>query len=196
MKKLCVVLGLALATAFSLAIRAQAPADGPRYSGTALIRPADYREWVFLSSGLGMNYDPPPPGAAERPPAFTNVFVNPSSYRSFAQTGKWPDKTMLVLEIRQSSGDGSINKAGRFQTAARGMEVHVKDSRFPDGWAFFSFAGGKNVGKDAAEPLAGAAVAQCVECHTQHAAVERTFGQFYPTVLEIARQKGTLKPGF
>jgi hypothetical protein len=26
--------------------------------------------------------------------------------------------------------------------------------------------------------------------------VERTFVQFYPTLLEVARQKGTLKPGF
>ena len=25
-----------------------------------LVRPADYREWVFLSSGLGMDYNPIP----------------------------------------------------------------------------------------------------------------------------------------
>ena len=188
------LLGLAYGTVFSMAVHAQPPAsDGPRYTGTALVRPAQYREWVFLSSGLGMNYNAPAPGAP--PPArqsFTNVFVNPSSHRSFMQTGKWPDKTMLVLEIRASSGDGSINKAGRFQTTLAGMEVHVKDARFPDGWAFFSFAGGK----EAAEPLAGEAVAQCVACHTEHAAVERTFGQFYPTILDAARRMGTLKPGF
>jgi hypothetical protein len=35
-----------------------------------------------------------------------------------------------------------------------------------------------------------------VECHTQHTAVERTFVQFYPTLLEVARRKGTLKPAF
>ena len=29
-----------------------------------------------------------------------------------------------------------------------------------------------------------------------HTAVERTFVQFYPTLLEVARQKGTVKPGF
>jgi len=43
---------------------------------------------------------------------------------------------------------------------------------------------------------AGEAVARCVECHTKQTAVERTFVQFYPTLLEVARQKGTLKPGF
>ena len=197
MKKATISLGLAYGLAFSLVAGAQQPqsSDGPQYSGNFLMRPADYREWVFLSSGLGMSYDPQPAQAANatpRPPSFTNVFVNPSAYRSFMQTGKWPDKTMLVLEIRASSGDGSINKAGRFQSTVRGMEVHVKDSRFAEGWAFFSFAGGK----EQAEPLAGAAVASCMECHKSHAAVERTFVQFYPTLLEVARQKGTLKPGF
>jgi hypothetical protein len=140
-----------------------------------------------------MNYNAPAPGAP--PPArqmFTNVFVNPSAYRSLVQTGKWPDKTVLVLEIRASSGSGSINKDGRFQTTLAGMEVHVRDSRFPDGWAFFGFG----AGKDVAEPMTGQAVAGCVTCHADHAALDNTFAQFYPTVLEIARQKGTLKPGF
>jgi hypothetical protein len=35
-----------------------------------------------------------------------------------------------------------------------------------------------------------------VACHTQNTAVERTFVQFYPTLLEVARNRGTLKPGF
>ena len=48
----------------------------------------------------------------------------------------------------------------------------------------------------AAAPLTGDAVRSCVECHTQHTAVERTFVQFYPTLLEVARRKGTLKPAF
>jgi hypothetical protein len=188
------VVALSVVT-LSLDVRAQQPPDdGPRYSGTALQRPADYREWVFLSSGLGMNYnDPAPDKPAPTRQFFTNVFVNPSAYRSFAQSGVWPDKTMLVLEIRASSGSGSINKDGRFQTTLSGLEVHVKDARFTEnGWAFFNFGGGK----DAAEPLAGQAVASCVACHAEHGAVDNTFAQFYPTILEIARQKGTLRPGF
>src|SRR4029077_9145213 len=102
-----------------------------------------------------------------------------------------PDKTIFVLEQRNSDGEASINKAGRFQTGFAGIEAEVKDSRFPDGWAFFGFGSG-----DSAEPLAGDRVASCVECHTKNTAVERTFVQFYPTLLEVARQKGTLKPGF
>ena len=61
--------------------------------------PSDYREWVFLSAGLGMNYGPNAP-AEGQPQSFTNVYVNPSSYRSFMKTGAWPDRTLFVLEIR------------------------------------------------------------------------------------------------
>ena len=191
MKKVAVVLGLAYGIAFSFAVGAQQPAgDGPRYTnGTNLVRP-DYREWPFLGSGLGMTYQPST-GSQPATPSFTNVFVNPSSYRSFMQTGKWPDGTILVLEIRRSDSEASINKGGRFQTGFTGLEAHVKDSRFQDGWAFF------NLGRaESAERLSDAAAATCVECHIKNAAVERTFVQFYPTLLEVARQKGTLKPGF
>ena len=190
MKKTAVVVVLAYVIAFSLGMRAQqAPGDGPRYTGTALVRPTDYREWIFLSSGLGMTYEPP--SANPRPPTFGNVFVNPSSYRSFLRTGKWPDKTIFVLEFRNSDSEASINKSGRFQTGLAAVEAEVKDSRYPDGWAFFNFRG------DApAEPLSASASAPCVECHTKNTAVERTFVQFYPGVLEVAKKMGTVRKDY
>ena len=192
MNRVLAVLGVAWCLAFALVVRAQqAPGDGPRYTnGTNLVRPTDYREWIFLSSGLGMTYDPAA-GSQSAPQFFSNVFVNPSSYRSFMQTGGWPDKTIFVLESRNSDSEASINKAGRFQAGFRRLEAEVKDSQFPGGWAFFNFGPAGS-----AEPLSGERVAPCVECHTKNTAVEMTFVQFYPTLLEVARQKGTLKPGF
>ncbi len=64
---------------------------------------------------------------------FDNVFVNPESYKSFVKTGTWPDKTMLVLEVRGAQGRGSINQKGNYQSSdLMGLEVHVKDeARFP-----------------------------------------------------------------
>src|SRR5258708_35905369 len=86
----------------------------PRYNADGqLILPADYREWVFLSSGLGMTYQT---SHGQTDPAFTNVFVNPAAYRSFIANGKWPDKTMLVLEVRASASKGSINQGGSYQS--------------------------------------------------------------------------------
>ena len=37
---------------------------------------------------------------------FDNVFVNPASYQAFLKTGTWPDKTELVLEVRNARGEG------------------------------------------------------------------------------------------
>jgi acyl carrier protein phosphodiesterase len=34
--------------------------------------------------------------------------------------------------------------------------------------------------------------ASCYSCHAQHGAVDTTFVQFYPTLLPIAKAKGTL----
>jgi len=118
---------------------------------------------------------------------FTNVFVNPSAYRSFVSTGKWPDKTMLVLEVRASASKGSINKGGSYQGDVLGIEGEVKDlAKFPgNGWAFFGF-GKSSTGKMLARSE------DCYACHAEHGAVDNTFVQFYPALLEIAKQKGTL----
>ncbi len=201
-KRLTLVLAAATAIALggSLAMHAQAPGtDGPRYEqGTHLVRPADYREWIFLSSGIGMTYQPRvgnPPAGSPSGPGFGNVFVNPSSYRSFLKTGHWPDRTVFILEGRRSASKGSINKGGRFQTDLVSIEAEVKDSRFPDGWAYFRFGSAPSIAPVAA-PLAGHDVAECIACHTKNGAVERTFVQFYPVLLKVAREKGTLKPGF
>jgi hypothetical protein len=36
----------------------------------------------------------------------------------------------------------------------------------------------------------------CYACHRDHAAVDTTFVQFYPTLLPLATQKGTLSPNY
>src|SRR6478735_653782 len=78
--------------------------------------PEGYREWVFVTSGHGMSYNPAANAAAIAP--FDNVFVNREAYESFKQTGHWPDGTVLVLEIHGASDTGSINVAGAFQSGA------------------------------------------------------------------------------
>src|SRR5262245_211229 len=83
--------------------QAPAPGDAPRFSAAnELMRPADFREWIFVTSGLGMTYNEAAPGAPPRTQNFTNVYVNPSAYRSFTKIGQWLEKTMFILEIRKS----------------------------------------------------------------------------------------------
>jgi cytochrome P460 len=184
---------LILAASWTLALSAQAPAgDGPKYvNGTnKLVRPDNYREWVFLGSSLGLNY--PAPGAAPGPDQFNNVFVNPTSYRSFMQTGKWPDRTIWVLELRGVGTEAVSNRTGKFQTSIVGFEANVKDSRFPDGWGYFVFRDSET----SVAPLSGDTVQRCIDCHSAHTAVERTFVQFYPTLLEVAKKMGTVKQDY
>ena len=169
------------------------PPDAPRSplkyaSEGQLIRPEHYREWVFLTSGFDMSYAA---GMQRDHHRFDNVFVNPDAYRVFMATGSWPDQTMLVIEIRGAEERGSINKSGSYQgPKLMGLEVHVKDAtRFPGKWAFFEFEGN---GSAKALPQS----ADCYSCHAEHAAVDTTFVQFYPTLLPIARSKGTLSPAY
>ena len=76
------------------------------------------------------------------------------------RTGKWPDRTMFVLELRASSDQGSILESGRFQKEVVGIEASVKDERrFPEKWAYFGFEGGSNE----AAPFPKSA--GCLSCH-------------------------------
>jgi hypothetical protein len=162
--------------------------DEPKYAASgALLRPDNYRQWTWLTSGFGMAYAA---NAAENPnPPFDNVFVNPSAYRSFLETGKWPDKTTFVLEIRASVAKESIDQHGHSQGDVQAIEVHVKDEKhFARKWGFFGFANAAaREGKQFADN------SDCYTCHEKSGALETTFAQFYPTVREVAKQKGTLK---
>src|SRR6516165_10625199 len=92
----------ALAICFCLA--AQQPASNePQYTKDGqLVRPDNYREWIYLSSGLGMTYGVVE-SVANPVQRFDNVFVTPQAYKAFLQTGAWPDKTMFALEVCSST---------------------------------------------------------------------------------------------
>jgi len=49
---------------------------------------------------------------------FDNVFVNPEAYRSFLNTGTWPDKTVMVIEGREAASKDRSTRAGIFRAAA------------------------------------------------------------------------------
>lgn len=189
---------LLLWLAFFLIPAAQAPSAQqeqstvsakPEYTVDSQLKlPTQYREWVYLTSGFDMSYNRQ---TTTDHHMFDNVFVNPQSYRSFLDSGTWPDKTLLVLEGRMAKHKGSINRAGHYQsTEMMGIEVHVKDeAHFPGKWAFFVFGD-----KQTASMVPRSA--DCYTCHAAHAAVDTTFVQFYPTLLPVAARKHTLSPSY
>jgi Cytochrome P460 len=172
--------------ALCLALLAAAPEEKspkPKYDAKGnVLRPADYRDWEFLSAGYGMNYSAAPGGRE----LFTNVFVQRWAYREFLASGKWPEQTMFVVDERDAQSKGSINKTGHFQTNLAQLAVEIKDSSHnPDKWAYYGF------GPDDSSAKAAPKGNGCLTCHEAHGAVENTFVQFYPTLKPVAKKFGT-----
>jgi hypothetical protein len=183
-KALLSLLTIVMCLGFLQAAAPESDSGKPEYtSDNKLLPPKNFREWIFLSSGLGMNYN----SESMDHVMFTNVFVPQWAYAKFMQSGKWPDKTMFVVEERWSQTKGSINKVGQFQTDSMGYGVEVKDeTRYPEKWAYFNF----DLDSKSAQANPKAA---CWQCHEDHAAVEHSFVQFYPTLKPVAKKFGTYK---
>ena len=165
--------------------------DTPAYTTSGDLKfPTNYPEWVFLGTGLDMSYTSDKAVGEGGTSMFNTVYANPSAYKSFKQTGHWPEGTMLVLEDRGATGASSINKRGKTQSGeVMGVEIHLKDSAHlkGDGWGFYRFDD-KVSGKLIARPAA------CYTCHEAHGVVDTTFVQFYPAAHDIAKAKNTLTP--
>lgn len=175
-------------------------ADGPTYTATGeLARPADYRSWVYLTSGLDMFYGERRDTSATRPAVFDNVFVTRAAYDEFMRSGTWPESAMFILELRRAERGVSIDNAGQTQGAVVAIEAAVKDSaRFAsiegsNGWGYFTFDGPNGL-LDSARALPSTAA--CYACHATNTAVDNTFVQFYPTLLEVAQRLGTVRPDY
>jgi len=162
----------ALAGLLAATAMAQPAADLAYTPDGKMVFPKDYRDWVYLSTGFDMSYVE---GAADNPHRFDTVFVNRVAYDGFRAAGAWPDKTVMVLEVR-AAATNDFNKRGLFQSGAPlGVEAHVKDAS-RGGWAFYAF--GKAQAPGAVLDKAQA----CYSCHEKNAQTDTTFTQFYPTL--------------
>jgi hypothetical protein len=163
----------------TLAQAGTVPAVTPQYDKDgALIRPKDFYAWVFVGSSIGLSYskdsDPYGPGM------FHNVYTQPEAYREFLKTGKFPEKTIFIIDLHDSKQEVSIAKHGYTEGESMGMDVSVKDhSHFPEGWAYFNFD--LENGKLAEKAKAHAKEA-CFACHAAHAASDNVFTQYYPVL--------------
>jgi Cytochrome P460 len=182
-----------LAAAAVTAVIIYAPPAAPASAGDeTLQRPPDLRELVFLSSSHGLAYGPA--ARALGSPAFTNIFVAPQIYKSFMQTGQWPQGTTFFMEVRKGESHTDIGTSGSSQGELLAVEAEKKDStRYPDGgWAFFDFGpGGAN---ERGQPIPR--TADCYTCHRLHGAVEQTFTQFYPEQFAVAKRMGTVRKDY
>jgi hypothetical protein len=152
-----------------------------------LLRPKEYRDWIFVGSSLGLRYDKDPekesPSKTEH---FSNVYINPASYREFTKTGKFADGTVLLLEVATLEAKKEPGLQGSYQKEFVRLEAAVKDSkRFENSWAYFSFTEAPGKLKEKAQPFAKNA---CYDCHQQKAATDNVFTQFYPVLRAVAQK--------
>jgi len=176
----------ALCALFAFGLNSAEPMPNPRYSGAdTLVRPEGYREWMFVGSNLGMGYKEG--GQPDPDPKFHNIYIQREAFRSYADTGKFPDKTMLVMEVVSRGTNASINKKGQFGDQFIGVEVAVKDeSRGPEKWAYYNF-----IGKDGSSLKEAKAFPKnaCFSCHNEHGQTDNVFLQFYPVLRDARKSK-------
>ena len=130
----------------------------------------------------------PNPAAASANPRedYKHVYINPAAYREFTRTGKFPEGTVMVLEVARAAVKNEPGLQGSYAGEYIALEASVKDgNRFPGGWAYFGFTdmAGKALAK--ARPFPDSA---CLSCHQNKASTDHVFTQFYP-VLNAARTK-------
>jgi hypothetical protein len=176
---------VALVLALAATLSSQDKMFEPRFTDdNQLIRPEGFREWMFVAANMNMGYtegQTPPPAESR----FHNIYIQREAYKQYAATGKFPDKTVLVMEVIAAGTNASINKKGVFEDKALGIEVTVKDEkRFAEKWAYFNFIGKGGAPLAQAKPFAKEA---CWKCHNEHAASDNVFLQFYPVLREARR---------
>lgn len=160
----------------------RAPLAPIKYTSDGNIPVPDYSKWVFIGSGA---FDTPQTAPA---PRFSNVFVDPAAYDAYVATGVWPDRTVIFSEKRAGATTRPITaNPGWGQTGEPlGFEFEVKDAS-KGGWRYYTAGAGETVGRPVANQ------ADCTTCHAKHAAVDNTFVQFYPALIEPAKRHGTFK---
>ena len=133
--------------------------------------PSGFETWVFVGSNLGLSYTPDAAAAASAPPPragrqqFHNVSINKAAYDYFLANDRFPDQTVLVMQV---------------------FEAADKEPRgVPDGkttpWAYYNFTDPS----DRSKVLASATAYPdevCENCHQRHASIDNVWVQFYPAL--------------
>src|SRR5258708_4333990 len=194
----CGLITAAAAFCFTLAAwppQAQAqPADEPRYTASGeLVLLNGFETWVFVGSNLGLSYTPDAAAAAAAPPPragrqqFHNVSINKAAYDYFLANDRFPDKTVLVMQVFEAADKEpkGVLASGVFNGRRVALEVAVKNASRPDGkttpWAYYNFTDPSDRSKALASAPAFPDQA-CANCHQLHASIDNVWVQFYPAL--------------
>lgn len=155
-----------------------------------LVRPRDYRTWVFIGAPLTPN-DMNDGHAAF--PEFHNVYLDPGSYEQYKGTGDFRDGAVIVKELVSVGSKTAPSGKGYFEGEYLGVEAMVKSKEHfpkePGQWGFFRFTDEEAAAQGKLGSLKKVATvnktAACASCHTA-GDQDYVFTQHYP-VLRAAK---------
>lgn len=146
-----------------------------------LIRPVDYRTWVFVGSAA----TPKSLDSTALFPDFQNVYMDPESYQFWKENGYYKEGTIFVKELLRKGDTISPIGRGFYQGPHYSLSCTIKDTvRFPDvkgGWQYFKFTNYKKQLLDETSPALGG---KCIGCHSASNGGYGPFTEFYPILLD------------
>ena len=151
--------------------------------------PKDFRgNWIHLGTWVATS-KAPVPGAesAQTTPGagLHDVYTQPESVKAYQKTGRWPDGTVIVKEVRAISWDDL--PTGHVMYAGDRAEcfVMVKDAKgrfkgnphWGDGWGWALFRSA-----DPKKNVSTGYKTDCMGCHEVAKDTDRAFVNGYPTL--------------
>jgi Cytochrome P460 len=165
--------------------------EKPKYTADGELIPFSpdvFREWIWVGEPLTPN-DLNPPEAGF--PEFHDVYINPTAWREWKKSGKFPEGTVMIKELTSVGSKAAPSGSGYFQGEFTGLEHSIKDTkRFPkeaQGWGYFTFGHKYPLKKQS--PLQQQAT--CASCHVPNAADDMVFTQYYPRSPRGKRKVGS-----
>jgi len=101
-----------------------------------LLLPDTYRQWVSVPGETRPDCAPSATFAARKHSFIDHIYIEPSAYKYYLENGDWPDKAVIVMEVRKPRQERSTARSSPSKLVA--LEVAVKDETDSDHWSYFA----------------------------------------------------------
>jgi len=100
-----------------------------------LLLPGNYRQWVSVPGERHSDCNSTTSLATKKRAFIDHIYIEPSAYRYYLENGDWPDKAVIVMEVRKQRHERSA-ASGRLSDLIA-LEVAVKDDTDSEQWSYF-----------------------------------------------------------
>jgi len=150
--------------------------------------PSDFRSsWVHLGTWVVTSQTAVGPRISETSPGtgLHNVYTQPESLKEYKKAGKWPDGTVIIMEIRTIKWDDTPTGHVIYGDETTSWFVMIKDSKgrfennpnWGDGWGWALFK--RN---DPKKNISTNCKNDCVGCHEAVRSSDWVFIHGYPAL--------------